>query len=136
MSEIRKGVYIRKYKPVAKKINAVPATLPEEFRIIRHFPEDPLLSLPKVPIKAHPFEPGKRLTLERWEEIKKKLVEASFLWEEEIKLVGEILKNNELAMAWNDAEKGEFRADYFPQLKCRQWLTHHGLRKIYEFHLL
>jgi len=41
-------VYKRKYKPVEKKVRAVPATLPEEFRVVRRTPRDPLLTLPEV----------------------------------------------------------------------------------------
>ncbi|KAG2066411.1 hypothetical protein BDR04DRAFT_1130025 [Suillus decipiens] len=38
----------------------------------------------------------------------------SFLWPEEQKLVAHILSLNELALAWDETEKGRFRNDYFP----------------------
>jgi hypothetical protein len=37
-----------------------------------------------------------------------------FLWPEEQKLAALVLKNNELALAWDESEKGHFRDDYFP----------------------
>ena len=46
------------YKKVAKKVHPVPASLPEDFRNIRHFPSDPLLSLPILPAHAPDFTPG------------------------------------------------------------------------------
>ncbi|KZS91499.1 hypothetical protein SISNIDRAFT_392500, partial [Sistotremastrum niveocremeum HHB9708] len=58
-----------RYKPVAQKVNPVPGTLPDEFKIVRKFPEDPLLSLPSVPTIIPPFVYGTRLTEERWKKI-------------------------------------------------------------------
>jgi hypothetical protein len=37
-----------------------------------------------------------------------------FLWPEEQKLVAHVLMNNELALAWDESEKGRFRDEYFP----------------------
>ncbi|KDQ30120.1 hypothetical protein PLEOSDRAFT_1016853, partial [Pleurotus ostreatus PC15] len=53
------------YKRVAEKIHPVSGVYPEDVKVIRSFPEDPLASLP--PLSKHPpdFVPGKRLTLER-----------------------------------------------------------------------
>src|SRR6266481_1730143 len=52
----------RPYKTVAKKHRPVPATFPEEARVTRQIPEDPLLSL--KPLSAHPpdFIPTLKLT--------------------------------------------------------------------------
>jgi hypothetical protein len=38
----------KKYKPVADRVHSVVATLPEEFRIIRHFPSDLLEGMPPL----------------------------------------------------------------------------------------
>jgi hypothetical protein len=38
----------KKYKPVANRVHLVPATLLEEFRIVRHFPSDPLEDMPEL----------------------------------------------------------------------------------------
>ena len=37
------------YKKVDKKVRPVPTTLPEEFRVVRNMPEDPLSTLPEIP---------------------------------------------------------------------------------------
>ena len=37
------------YKKVANKVRPVPATLPEQFRIVRHTHPDPLEGLPVLP---------------------------------------------------------------------------------------
>ena len=36
------------------------------------------------------------------------------LWEEEVKLVFDLLKRKERGLAWCEAEKGRFREEYFP----------------------
>ena len=35
-----------------------------------------------------------------------------FLWPEEHKLVAQILRNNELGLAWDESEKGRFQDNY------------------------
>src|SRR5713101_3356235 len=37
----------------------------------------------------------------------------AFLWPEEVKLLQHVLKENELALAWTEEEKGHFKDDYF-----------------------
>jgi hypothetical protein len=51
----------KKYKPVAKKVKPIGATLPEEFRIIRNIQGDPLADLPILspfPIDFSPTKPA------------------------------------------------------------------------------
>lgn len=55
----------KKYKPVDKKVHSVPGTMPEQFRIVRKFPSDPLKELPELPVNPPDFVPGKRYTEER-----------------------------------------------------------------------
>jgi hypothetical protein len=101
-----------KYKPVARKVRPVATTLPEAVRPNRRFPEDLLLTLPKLSLRpGAPLMFGSRLTKERWEafEWRKKV----FLWGEEENLVFEVLMKNEKALAWEDTERGRFREDYF-----------------------
>ena len=107
--------FVFKYKPVNKKVRPVPATLPEEYRTIQRIPEDPLLTLPPLPTHPPDFEPGEHLTLEHLEELN--LNPKNFLWPEELKLVQHVLKINELALAWTEAEKGHFSDEYFSPVK-------------------
>ena len=109
------AILVFKYKKVDRKVRPVPATLPEEFRTIRRIPEDLLLMLPPLPTHPPDFSPGERLTQERLDELK--LNSDGFLWPEELKLVIYVLKVNERAMAWTEAEKGCFRNEYFAPVK-------------------
>jgi len=108
-------VFIFKYKTVDKKVRPIPATLPEEFHTIRRIPEDPLLMLLPLPTHLPDFTPGKCLMQERLDELN--LNSNGFLWPEELKLVTHILKVNELALAWMEAEKGRFKDEYFDPVK-------------------
>ena len=103
------------YKKVSRKVRPVPASLPEDYRIIRQIPVDPLLSLPPLPTHPLDFTPGTRLTQERLDELK--LNRYNFLWPEELKLLIYILRINELGLAWTEAEKGRFRDDYVSPIK-------------------
>jgi hypothetical protein len=103
------------YKKVARKVRPVSASLPEDYRIIRQIPIDPLLSLPPLPTHSPDFTPGIRLTQERLAELD--LNRYDFLWPEELKLLTHILRVNELGLAWTEAEKGRFRDDYVSPIK-------------------
>ncbi len=103
------------YKKATKKVHPVAASLPEDFCIIRHCPEDPLLSLPPLPTHPPPFTPGTRLTQERLDDLN--LNRFNFLWPEELKLAQHVLKLNETALAWTEDERGQFRNDYFSPVK-------------------
>ncbi|KAG2738246.1 hypothetical protein P692DRAFT_20759185, partial [Suillus brevipes Sb2] len=100
------------YKKVANRIKPVATTMPAHARIIRQFPEDPLLSLPHLSSTPPDFEPGTRLTHDRMEELG--VFQNDFLWHEERKLAAHVLNLNETALAWDETEKGRFRDDYFP----------------------
>jgi hypothetical protein len=107
--------YKRKYKPVEKKVRAVPATLPEEFRVVRKMPENPLDTLPKISSQpSQVWIPGKRLTVERWAALKDTLKKENFLWPEEIKMLRDVLLANEVALAWDESMRGSFNPEYFP----------------------
>ena len=99
------------YKRVDKKIKPIPGVFPQEARVKRCFPEDPLLSLPELPFIPPEFVPTKKLTLER---IRKLDINASgFLWPEEVKLFLFIFTLNEDALAFSEEERGNLRDDYF-----------------------
>jgi hypothetical protein len=103
------------YKKVAKKVHPVLASLPEDFHNIRHIPTDPLLSLPPLSIHPPNFSPGLRLMQERLDDLD--LNRYKFLWPEELKLMQHVLWLNKLSLAWEEAEKGQFRDDYFSPVK-------------------
>jgi hypothetical protein len=100
------------YKRVANKVKPVATTMPARARIIQRFPEDPLISLPVLSPTPPAFTPTSRITQERMDELS--IFSNEFLWPEERKLAAHILVNNELALAWDESEKGRFRDDYFP----------------------
>ena len=99
------------YKPVARKIRPVQQVIPEEARVVRQFPEDPLLSLP--PLTPHPpdFTPTQKLTAERLKEMD--LNHDGFLWPEEEKLFAYIYQLNEHVLALEETDRGTFRDEYF-----------------------
>jgi hypothetical protein len=103
------------YKKAAKKVHPIAVSLPEDFRIIWHIPEDPLLSLPLLPTDPPLFTPGSRLTQECLDSIN--VNRYNFLWPEEVKLAHHILKTNKHALAWTEAEHGRFRDNYVSPVK-------------------
>ncbi|TFK17443.1 hypothetical protein FA15DRAFT_605063 [Coprinopsis marcescibilis] len=104
------------YKHVANRIKPVPGTMPEQFNV--HWfppPVDPMTTLPLL-LKTPPdFVPGERLTAERMEQLG--MAKNSFLLEEERKLAMMVLTNNEMALAFDELQKGRFRLDMFPELQ-------------------
>ena len=103
------------YKKAAKKVHPVAASLPEDFRITRQRPEDPIISLPRLPTNPPYFIPGLRLTQERLDAMN--INKYKFLWPEEERLAQHVLKTNEHALAWTEAERGRFRDDYLAPVK-------------------
>ena len=103
------------YKKAAKKVHPVAASLPEDVRVIRRRPEDPLLSLPELPSHPPKFLPGMRLIQDCFDALE--LNKSGFLWPGEVKLAAHVLKLNEAALAWTEAERGRFRDDYFSPVK-------------------
>ena len=103
------------YKKAAKKVRPVLATLPKDFCTIRCIPVDPLLSLPPLPTHPPDFTPGIRLSQECLDDLQ--LNQFNFLWKEELKLLHHVLKLNELGLAWEEAEKGQFSDKYFSPAK-------------------
>lgn len=57
------------YKTVAKKVKPVSGTFPEEARVIRTVPRDPLLTLEPLPFHAPDFVPTTKLTNQRMDEL-------------------------------------------------------------------
>ena len=78
------------YKCADKKVKPVPGVFPEESRVLRRFPEDPLASLPKLSMHPPKFTPTGRLTQERLDEMN--INPDKFLWPEEEKLFKHVLQ--------------------------------------------
>jgi transposase InsO family protein len=105
----------RVYKKVANKVKPVATTLPEDFRIRRFRPKDPLANLPPVLIHPPPFKPGSRLTQERLDALE--LNKHRFLSEEEVRFLTHILLNHESVLAWDETERGQFKSSYFEPVR-------------------
>lgn len=115
------------YKKVANKVKPVAMTMPAHARIIRCIPGNPLQSLHPLSTNSPEFHPGSRLLQERMDELG--VFKNEFLWPEEQKLATQVLTNNELALAWDESEKGQFRNDYFspviiPTIEHVPWAHH------------
>lgn len=109
------SVFASKYKKVAKRTFPVSAITPEEFRIVRRRPDEPLGGMPPLPTAAPPFEPGSRYTNERKAE---QIVDPQdFLLPDEVDLCHWILRTNEHGLAWDESEKGRFLAEYFDPVR-------------------
>ncbi|KAG1743532.1 hypothetical protein EDD22DRAFT_958769 [Suillus occidentalis] len=102
------------YKKVANKVKLVATTMPAHARIIRTFPEDPLLSLPHLSSAPSKFVPGTCLTQQCMDNLS--IFQNMFLSPEEQKLAACVLMNNKFALAWDETEKGHFCDDYFPPI--------------------
>ena len=99
------------YKTVDKKIKPVKGVFPEDARVIRQFPEDPLMSLPTLPFDPPDFVPTERITQERLQELN--INGEGYLWPEEEKLFTHIFVLNEKTLAFEETQRGTFRDDYF-----------------------
>lgn len=105
-----------KYKPVAIKARPIKAELPDEYRVIRNITGDPLADMPELPTNPPEFTPGTCYMEER-RAIIDEIHKEDFLWPEERKLLHHLMKVQEMGFAWNAAEGGSFRADFFPPVK-------------------
>ena len=99
------------YKRVDRKVKPVPAVFPEDAKVTRKSPEDPLKTLPKLSANPPEFKSGNRLTLERLKELN--INEIGFLWPEEERLFAHILLLNEKSLAFEETDRGSLRDDYF-----------------------
>lgn len=99
------------YKKVANKVRPVPGILPEEFRIVRRRPPDPLKGLTKVPRVPLPIRPTGKLTQERIDELD--IDPSGFLTPDEKKLVVNVIMMQEKALAWDETERGTLDPKYF-----------------------
>ena len=105
----------KKYKPVALKVRPVYSDLPEKFRIRRDIKGDPLAGMPVLSPVSPDFAPTGRYNEERRDQFQE--LHQDFLLEEEMKLVHQLMMNQNGAFAWDETEKGRFREDFFPPVE-------------------
>jgi len=104
------------YKPVAKKVKAKLAELPEKFRIKREIIGDPLASIPSLDPNPKPFTPTGRYTTARKNKIDE-IHSGDFLTEQERLLMHDFMCKQNEGFAWEDSERGKFRTDFFPPVE-------------------
>ncbi|EIN06904.1 hypothetical protein PUNSTDRAFT_28646, partial [Punctularia strigosozonata HHB-11173 SS5] len=109
------SVFGAKYKKVAKRTFPVSTITPEEFRIERRKPSDPLADMRPLPTSIPPFEPGSRYTDERMRA--QDIDPHGFLQPEEVRLAHWILRENERALAWDETEKGRLSNEWFDPIR-------------------
>src|SRR3984957_2910786 len=111
MQPLSKNSAFAAYKPVARKVKPVPGIFPEDAKVQRRIPEDPLKTLPFLPTHPPDFVPTEKITSERLGLME--INSNGFLWPEEEKLLTHIMMLNERAIAFTDSERGMLRDDYF-----------------------
>ena len=102
----------KKYKPVAKKVRPLLATLPDKFRIVRKTVGDPLATLPTIRPNPLPYVPVGRYTEERRNALRAE--HTPFLWPAELDMMDDFMCKHQRAFAWEDSKRGSFRRDAFP----------------------
>ncbi|KAE8239698.1 hypothetical protein A4X13_0g8112, partial [Tilletia indica] len=103
------------YKPVARKVRPVATTITEDDRVRINIPSDFEVDMPSVPFAAPLFQPGKRLTRERLDELD--LDADGMLNEDELALLTQVLLQNEHALAFDESEKGVVDENIVPPVK-------------------
>ncbi|TDL24410.1 hypothetical protein BD410DRAFT_813898 [Rickenella mellea] len=99
------------HKRVDRKVKPVPGVFPEDARVTRTIPRDPLLTLPELPHCPPDFTPGERMG---FEELKLLNINSNGdLWDEEVKLIQYVMKLNETAFAFKEEQRGTFSREYF-----------------------
>lgn len=99
------------YKRVAQKVHPISGVCPENIKVTRSIPDDPLKSLPPLPIHPPEFIPTQKLTQERIDSME--VNKDNFLLPEEEKLFKHILRLNEGSLAFEENDRGTLRSDYF-----------------------
>lgn len=104
-------VEVHKYKKVEDRVRPVPAIMPEDVKVHRTLPNDPLGNLPVLPFHAPEFIPTPKMTQERMNKLG--VDDNRDLSEEERELLKHVLVLNERSIAFEENERGTFRRDYF-----------------------
>jgi hypothetical protein len=106
----------KKYKPVAKKVKPVGATLPKEFCIVRNIQGDPLADLPILLPHPIDFTPTGQYNQASFDIIEKNHPHG-FLTNKEQKFMHHFMMIHQDGFAWNEEQKGSFRKDFFPPVR-------------------
>jgi len=104
-------IKVHKYKKVEDKIRPIPTIMPEDVKVKRTIPADPLKTLPILPTHAPGFIPTTRITQERLDTLL--IDENPDILEEEKRLLKHVLMLNSRSIAFEEKERGTFRQDYF-----------------------
>jgi hypothetical protein len=99
------------YKRVDQKVNPVSGTFPEEARVHRRIPIDPLLSLPKLASVCPPLVDTPRMNQERLAKLE--INSTGFLWPQEVELFNQVMWLNQNAIAFEEDERGTLKESYF-----------------------
>ena len=106
---------VLKYKKVDQKVRPIPMLIPENMKVHRKFPRDPLANLAPLPHQPPEFIPSAKVTEERMGDLG---IEGNTeLSTEEQKLLQYIIKTNERSIAFDEQERGTFSSEYFSDYK-------------------
>lgn len=111
LDEANYGFAFTLYKTVDKKVKPISGIFPQEARVERKMPHNPLDSLPVLPVKPPDFTPTERLTEERIEALE--VNKDNFLWPEEEKLFKHIMMLNERTLPYEERDRGSLSREYF-----------------------
>ncbi|KAF9463545.1 hypothetical protein BDZ94DRAFT_1297757 [Collybia nuda] len=112
----RSAFAAKKYKPAAKKVKPIGATLPEDFQIVRNIQGNPLADIPILSPITTDFTPTGRYDEEAYNIIEKNHP-PGFLISEECRFMHNFMMRNNDGFAWKESQKGSFRKDFFPPVR-------------------
>ena len=99
------------YKTVDRRVRPVSGTFPQEARVHRTFPHNPLEGMSILLRNLPEFTPTKKITAERLEMIN--VNGDGFLWPEEEKLFVQVMVLNEAALAFEETDRRTLCEGYF-----------------------
>jgi hypothetical protein len=105
------------YKWVNQKIKPISQKIPQEFKVTRTVPYDPLTTLVTIDVNFTDLEPTQKFTQEWIDKIDNDMRSHEFLSPEEHKLFLHVLIKNEAAIAFIDADRGTLKESYFSPYK-------------------
>jgi len=107
----------RAYKRVDKDIKPISTLIPQEFKVIRTIPYNPITTLELLDVHFGPQKPTRKFIQERINKILKDMESYAFLWPMEQDLFIYVLIKNEAAIAVEDEDRGTLKEEYFSPYK-------------------